>query len=61
MDIVVEKSVVIELKTVDRLMPIHEAQLLSYLKPADLRIGLLINFHVPVLKNELKRMVNNLY
>lgn len=59
MDLVVEKSVIIEIKAVERLIPVHEAQLLSYLKLADLRVGLLINFHVPVLKSGLKRIVNN--
>lgn len=41
------------------LVPVHEAQLLSYLKLANLIVGLLLNFHVPVLKNGLKRIVNN--
>lgn len=59
MDLVVERSVIIEIKAVERLIPVHEAQLLSYLKLADLRVGLLINFHVPVLKSGLKRIVNN--
>ncbi len=59
MDIVVERSVVIELKAVERIIPVHEAQLLSYLKLAGLKVGLLLNFHVPVLKNGLKRIVNN--
>jgi GxxExxY protein len=60
MDLVVEDAVVLELKTVERLIPIHEAQLLSYLKLHNKKVGLLINFHVPVLKSGLKRMVNNL-
>ena len=59
MDLVVENSVVVEIKAVERIIPVHEAQLLSYLKLADKRVGLLINFHVPVLKNGLKRIVNN--
>ncbi len=59
MDIVVERSVVVELKAVERIIPVHEAQLLSYLKLAGLKVGLLLNFHVPVLKNGLKRIVNN--
>ena len=57
MDIVVEDKVVVELKTVPALLPIHEAQLLSYLKLSRKRVGLLINFHVPVLRDGLKRMV----
>ena len=59
MDIVVENSVIIEIKAVERLIPVHEAQLLSYLKLAKLRVGLLMNFHVPALKSGLKRIVNN--
>ena len=59
MDVVVEKSVILEVKTVERRVGIHEAQLLSYLKMSGMRVGLLMNFHVPVLKNGLKRIVNN--
>lgn len=59
MDLVVENEIIVELKTVERLIPVHEAQLLSYLKLHNKRVGLLINFHVPVLKSGLKRMVNN--
>ncbi len=58
MDLVVEDAVIVELKTVDRLLPIHSAQLLTYLKSSGKQIGLLINFNVPVLKDGLKRMVN---
>jgi GxxExxY protein len=58
-DIVDESLVVIELKAVERLLPIHEAQLLTYLKLSDLSVGLLINFNVPVLKQGLKRIVNS--
>jgi PD-(D/E)XK nuclease superfamily len=50
--------VIVELKCVDHLDPIHSAQLLTYLKANDKRIGLLINFNVPVLKNGIKRLVN---
>lgn len=60
MDLLVEDQVIVELKTVDRLAPIHEAQLLSYLKLADRRVGLLINFHVHRLIDGVKRMVNHL-
>ncbi len=59
MDIVVERLVVVELKTVDKLIPVHEAQLLTYLKLSKHPIGLLINFHVSLLKGGLKRIVNN--
>ncbi len=50
-------SVVVELKAVDRLDPIHTAQMLTYLKLARCRIGLLINFNVPVLKDGIRRLV----
>ncbi len=58
LDLVVEDSVVVEIKAVDQLAPIHDAQLLSYLRLSGKRVGLLINFHVRVLKNGLKRIVN---
>jgi GxxExxY protein len=59
MDIIVEDSFIVEIKAVERTIPVHEAQLLSYLKLANKRVGSLMNFHVPVLKNGLKRIVNN--
>ncbi len=58
MDIVVEDSVIVEVKAVQRIIPVHEAQLLSYLKLHGKRVGLLLNFHSAVLKNGLKRIVN---
>ena len=60
LDIVVEGLVILELKAVDRIEPIHEAQLLTYLKLAKLKLGILINFNVPVLKNGIKRIGNRL-
>jgi GxxExxY protein len=54
-DILVENTVVIELKSVDALAPIHEAQILTYLKFSNKKIGLLINFNVTLLKNGIKR------
>ena len=56
LDFLVEQAVIVEIKTVEALQPIHEAQLLTYLKLAGIKIGLLINFNVPVLKNGIKRM-----
>ena len=56
LDLVVSKLVVVELKTVNELAPIHDAQILSYLKLTGLKIGLLINFNVPVLKEGIKRL-----
>jgi GxxExxY protein len=58
LDLLVADLVIVELKAVDRLMPIHEAQLLSYLKLGGYKLGLLINFHVLHLKDGIKRMVN---
>ena len=60
LDIVVEDKVVVELKAVNALEPIHEAQMLTYLKMLECKLGLLINFNVPVLKRGIKRIVNNL-
>jgi GxxExxY protein len=57
LDFLVEKAVVVELKAIDGLQPIHQAQLLTYLKLGRWPIGLLINFNVPVLSKGLKRMV----
>jgi len=58
LDLLVEGAVIVEVKAVERLMPIHQAQLLSYLKLMDCRVGLLINFNVRVLKNGLCRVVH---
>src|SRR5436309_3697812 len=58
MDILVADQLVLELKTVEKLLPIHEAQLLTYLKLSQKRRGLLLNFNVPLLKDGLKRLVH---
>ena len=58
MDVVVEGAVVLELKTVDTLLPIHSAQLLTYLKLSGKKVGLLINFNEPKLKDGLKRLAS---
>lgn len=58
LDILVEKLVIVELKTVEHIEPIHEAQLLTYLKLSDLWLGLLVNFNVPVLRDGIRRIVN---
>ena len=58
-DLWVEESVILELKAVDALAPIHEAQLLSYLKLSGNQVGLLINFNVVHLRDGVKRIVNN--
>lgn len=56
-DILVENAVVIELKTVDAFNPVHEAQILTYMKFSNKRVGLLLNFNVTLLKNGIKRYV----
>ena len=56
-DILVENAVVIELKTVDAFNPVHEAQILTYMKFSNKRVGLLLNFNVKLLKNGIKRYV----
>ena len=60
LDILVQDAVIVELKASSKVLPVHEAQLLSYMKLRNHRIGLLINFHVPHLKDGIKRFVNNL-
>ncbi len=57
MDVVVAQQLVLELKTVERLLPIHDAQLLTYMRLARLPTGLMINFHAPVVKDGLRRLV----
>ena len=58
LDLLVEDSVIVELKAVNKITPIHEAQLLSYLKLSGKRLGLLINFNVILLKDGIKRRMN---
>lgn len=58
LDILVEDAIILELKSVENLLPIHEAQLLTYLKLANKKLGLLINFNVTLLKNGIKRKIN---
>jgi GxxExxY protein len=57
MDLVIENQLIVELKTAERLLPIHHAQMLTYLRLSALRTGLLMNFSAPVLKDGLKRVV----
>ena len=56
-DVTIDGKLILELKSVEKLLPIHEAQLLTYMKLSGLRIGLLINFNVRLLKDGIKRMV----
>jgi GxxExxY protein len=58
LDLLVEDAVIVEIKAVDKLAPIHEAQLLSYLRLSGCKVGLLINFNVQVLTDGLRRKVN---
>ncbi len=59
-DLVVEEKVIVELKSVERMVPVHLKQLLTYLRVADLRLGLLINFGMPRIKDGIRRVVNHL-
>ncbi len=58
-DILVENEIILEIKSSESLLPVHEAQIISYLKLAKKRLGFLINFNVPLLKNGFRRFVNN--
>lgn len=58
LDLFVEGKVIVEIKAVEQLMPIHKAQLLSYLKLSGCKVGLLINFNVTLLRNGIRRIVN---
>jgi len=59
-DLLVEDRVLVELKALTKVLPVHEAQLLSYLRLGGYPVGLLINFHVPLLRDGIRRMVNQL-
>ncbi len=56
-DFIFEKRIIVELKAVEEVLPVHEAQLLTYLKLTGIRVGLLVNFNTPVLKNGIYRRV----
>jgi len=58
-DILVENEIILELKAVDIIIPVYKAQLISYLKLADKRLGFLINFNTPLIKDGIQRIVNN--
>ena len=59
-DILVNNEVVVELKTVDAILPIHEAQALTYMRLGGWKVGLILNFYVPLMKNGVKRLVHQL-
>ncbi|MCK4568863.1 MAG: GxxExxY protein [Bacteroidales bacterium] len=58
-DILVYNEIIIEIKAIDSIIPVHEAQIISYLKLSGFRLGFLINFNVPLLKEGFRRYVNN--
>lgn len=60
MDLLINHKVIVEIKSVEALAEVHHKQLLAYLKLSDKKLGLLINFNVPSLKNSIVRIVNNL-
>jgi GxxExxY protein len=60
LDLLVDDCLIVEVKAVDKLVPIHEAQLLTYLRLMDKRLGLLMNFNVDVMRNGIKRLANGL-
>ena len=57
LDLIVERMVVVEIKAVERTLPIHEAQILTYLKLSGLQVGLLLNFNVPRMKDGIRRFI----
>jgi GxxExxY protein len=57
-DLIVEDQVIVEVKSVDAILPVHRAQLLTYLRLANCPVGLIVNFNVPVLKDGVKRVLN---
>ena len=56
-DVIVANQIIIELKAVERILPVHQAQLMTYLKITNIRLGLLINFNTSILKNGIKRVI----
>ncbi len=59
-DIIVENKVIVEIKSIEQLAPVHHKQLLTYLRLTNLKLGLLVNFNVELIKNGITRIVNNL-
>ncbi|TPV31450.1 GxxExxY protein [Paucihalobacter ruber] len=59
-DLIIENKVIVEIKSVEQIAPVHPKQLLTYLKITGLKLGLLINFNEPLIKTGIKRIVNNL-
>lgn len=61
LDIIVENKIIIEVKSIETVAPVHYAQLLTYLKLSNMKLGLLINFNTKLLREGIHRVVNNLY
>jgi GxxExxY protein len=59
LDLLVENRIVVEIKAVDALLPVHEAQILTYMRLGEWRVGLLLNFNVPILKHGIKRFIHD--
>jgi len=60
LDLLIENSIIVELKAVEQLLPIHQAQLMTYLKLSEKNLGFLINFNVPLIKDGIRRIANQL-
>ena len=58
-DLLIESEIVLEIKCCDAISPVYTAQIISYLKLSEKKLGFLVNFHVPIIKNGIKRFVNN--
>jgi GxxExxY protein len=61
LDMLIESEIIIEVKAVEAILPVHEAQIISYLKLADKKPGFLVHFNVPLIKNGFRRFVNNYF
>ena len=59
LDLLVENKVIVELKALERVLPVHHAHIITYLKLSGISVGFLINFNVPLMKNGIRRFVNN--
>ncbi|NBX65657.1 MAG: GxxExxY protein [Proteobacteria bacterium] len=59
LDLLIEDSIIVELKSVEKILPVHEAQILSYLKLAGIKTGVLVNFNVPMIKDGIRRFVKS--
>ena len=58
-DLLIENEIIVEIKCCSTILPVHEAQLISYLKLGNKKLGFIVNFHVPTIKDGIKRFVNN--